>query len=234
MPQSSPIKLAYFSDVLCVWAYIAQARVDELLRAFGAQVQIAYHFIPVFGVVEERVGQGWKDRGGYQGYSDHVRAMARTFTHVEVSQTVWLGDVPQSSANAHLFLKAVERLTARGAIGNTPAAGGARAPFEDILWRLRVAFFRDGRNVARRGVQLEIAEEAGVAGELILDEIDNGAAMASLCRDLDLCREYGVGGSPTYVLNEGRQKLYGNVGYKIIAANVQEILAQPESPASWC
>jgi len=36
------------------------------------------------------------------------------------------------------------------------------------------------------------------------------------------------------LLNEGRQKLYGNVGYRIIEANVQEILHQPGNQASWC
>ncbi len=33
---------------------------------------------------------------------------------------------------------------------------------------------------------------------------------------------------------QGRQKLYGNLGYRIIEANVQEILSRPEHQASWC
>ena len=41
-------------------------------------------------------------------------------------------------------------------------------------------------------------------------------------------------GSPTYLLNQGRQKLYGNVGYKIIEANVEEVLRRPAEAASWC
>ena len=58
--------------------------------------------------------------------------------------------------------------------------------------------------------------------------------MAALCGDINLAQEYGVKGSPTYILNQGRQKLYGNVGYKVIAANVHELLEQPENQASWC
>ena len=58
--------------------------------------------------------------------------------------------------------------------------------------------------------------------------------MAAFCRDIELRDEYRVEGSPTYVLNQGRQKLYGNLGYRIIEANVQEILSRPEHQASWC
>jgi hypothetical protein len=37
------------------------------------------------------------------------------------------------------------------------------------------------------------------------------------------------------ILNQGRQKLFGNVGYRIIEANIQELLreANPDQ-ASWC
>lgn len=235
MSGPDSIKLTYFSDLLCIWAYISQARVDELKSSFGARIELDYRFIPVFGAVEHHIDKGWKTRGGRAGYAAHVAATSRQFPHVEVHPRLWLDDVPSSSANVHLFLKAVQQLFAAGVIpaqGERDAAG--RSVFEELMWRLRLAFFRDARNIARREVQFELAGELGLPVERIRASIDNGAAMAELCRDLDLCKELSVGGSPTYVLNEGRQKLYGNVGYKVIAANVQEILQRPESQASWC
>lgn len=227
------IRVSYFSDILCVWAYIAQVRVDELLRDFESQIEIDYHFIPVFGVVERRVGDGWKERGGYRGYATHVLEVGSRFPHVEIHRNVWQNDIPRSSANAHLFLKAVQSLADRTgpAAGHT---GAERSPLEQTAWNMRLAFFRDGRDVTRRDVQVDIANRLALPVDAILAEIDDGAAMAALCRDMDLCQEWGVTGSPTYVLNEGRQKLYGNVGYRIIAANVNELLHQPEAQASWC
>jgi len=67
-------------------------------------------------------------------------------------------------------------------------------------------------------------------------EIESGAAFAALHRDEQLARTHGVLGSPTYVFNEGRQLLYGNVGYRIIAANLRELLSSkhPEGEPSWC
>ena len=42
-------------------------------------------------------------------------------------------------------------------------------------------------------------------------------------------------GSPSFVLNDGRQKLYGNVGFRILEANIQELLRPPTpTQASWC
>ena len=42
--------------------------------------------------------------------------------------------------------------------------------------------------------------------------------------------------SPSLLLNQGRQRLYGNVvGFHVIEANIQELLRKPcASDASWC
>ena len=53
--------------------------------------------------------------------------------------------------------------------------------------------------------------------------------------DLKLAESLGVKGSPTFVMNEGRQVLFGNVGYKLIEANVEELFReQSGDAASWC
>lgn len=44
-----------------------------------------------------------------------------------------------------------------------------------------------------------------------------------------------IEGSPSLVLNDGRQKLYGNVGFRLIDANIQELFREPRADdASWC
>ncbi len=39
------IALSYYSDVLCVWAHIAQVRVDQVEAEFSAEVSIDYRFV---------------------------------------------------------------------------------------------------------------------------------------------------------------------------------------------
>jgi len=40
--------------------------------------------------------------------------------------------------------------------------------------------------------------------------------------------------SPTLIFNEGRQRLNGNVGYRVIEANIRELLHNPPGEESWC
>ena len=69
----------------------------------------------------------------------------------------------------------------------------------------------------------------------VADLIESGEAHAALHIDFEAKDRYHVPGSPTLVLNEGRQRLYGNVGYRVIEANVHELLRDPRSgEASWC
>ena len=62
-----------------------------------------------------------------------------------------------------------------------------------------------------------------------------GRAHAALAADYQDAAAMGVQGSPTFILNGGRQKLYGNVGYRILEANIQELLRTPNADqANWC
>ena len=103
------------------------------------------------------------------------------------------------------------------------------------MWAMRSAFFRDARDIARWEVQRQVAAEVdadiGAIKALILD----GSAFAALASDYQDANSMGIQGSPTFVLNGGRQKLYGDVGYKIIEANIQELIRDPHPDhASWC
>ena len=64
--------------------------------------------------------------------------------------------------------------------------------------------------------------------------IHDGRAHAALQQDRRLADELAVRMSPSLVFNEGRQRLYGNVGYRVIEANVRELLHNPPGEASWC
>ena len=148
---------------------------------------------------------------------------------------VWQVAVPASSASAHLFLKSTQLLQEQGVVSpDSLAQCDGRSLFEELVWQVRKAFFCEALNIAEMDTLTKIAETVGFPVSSILAQIDNGAAMAAMCRDSELANEYKVDGSPTYILNAGRQKLYGNVGYKIIEANVHEVLHRPTDQATWC
>lgn len=235
MPDQAPISITYFSDLLCIWAYAAQARLDEVRRRFAARVSVSARFCPIFGDTARRIGEGWRERGGYDGFNAHLREVAGHFDHIAVHPRVWLDARPVSSAGAHLYVKAAQLAEARLGLASEADGGVAQPPSERLAWALRLAFFRDCKDLARREVQDQAARALGLPLEAIEGEIASGRAYAGLCADLEARDALRIEGSPTFVLNDGRQKLYGNVGYRVIEANIQELLRAPEAgQASWC
>lgn len=77
-------------------------------------------------------------------------------------------------------------------------------------------------------------EVVGVSVNDVREAIDSGVAHADLEADRRNQQTLMVQGSPTIIFNEGRQKLYGNVGFGIIEANIEEMLHSPVAgAASW-
>jgi predicted DsbA family dithiol-disulfide isomerase len=220
------VRITHFSDVLCVWAYVSQIRCDELVAQFHDRVSIDYHYMQVFGSVRSKMEAQWSERGGIEGYAAHVREVASGFEHVTVHPEAWLKTTPESSMPCHLFLCAVRELEARG---DADAGTQARA-----AWAVREAFFRECANIAVRSVLMEIGERAGVPAARVEPLLDGGVAHAALSADLADARDHALRASPTLMLDEDRQRLTGNVGYRVIEANVYELLEKPTGQKSWC
>lgn len=234
-PDNATVRIAYFTDMLCVWAYIGQIRMDELIRTFRHQVSLEYRFTSIFGAPHHKIGVKWQDRGGFEGYSRHVHKVCENFPHIRVNEKTWSECRPASSAIPHQYAKAVQILEHSGRVSSERNAEYEdRSPFEELVWRIRLAFFREAHDISNADVLDELANELSLPIEDIHREIASGRAMAELCRDNELSEEYRIEGSPTLVLNEGRQKLYGNIGYRIIEANVKEVLKNPNPQVTWC
>jgi predicted DsbA family dithiol-disulfide isomerase len=228
--RMSAIEIKYFSDILCVWAYISQVRIDAIKQKFGEGVRIEHRFCSVFGSTAGKIEAAWKEKGGYVGFNAHLRQAAAKFPHVEVHPELWLSTRPASSMSPHLFLKAIQ-------LGErAPATPGSQAGlFDQALRAFRRAFFKDGRDIARFDVQREIAATLAADVGAIEERIHSGAAFAALAADYQEAEKLRIEGSPSLVLNEGRQKLYGNVGFWLIEANVHGLMRTPTSDdASWC
>ncbi len=223
-----PIRIFSFSDVLCIWAYIAQIRLDELKANFEDKIIIQHHFVPVFGVAREKLENRWRDRGGLAAYRDHGREIAHKFSHITVHPDLWTKVAPASSTSCHLFLRAIQLLEAKGLIEAEDFV------FDHAIRALREAFFARLENISDRSVQFALAESLGLPIAAIEAEINSGEAYAELSKDFDLVKEYGVTVSPTLILNEGRQRLLGNVGYRVMEANIRELLHTSPGEASWC
>lgn len=219
--ENKIIDIDYYSDVLCVWAWIAQPRLEELEKQWGARIAIRHHFVDVFGDCEKKIPSRWGKDDGYEKFAEHVQQVAEPFEAAIVNKAIWAACRPRSSAQAHLVLRAVQLVA-------------GPEPMRDLALRIRQAFFVDAKDVSDMDVLLALASSEGIDSGDIHRCMKDGSAIAALSSDLRAAADQSVRGSPTWVLNEGRQVIYGNVGYRVLNANVEELLHRPAEEASWC
>jgi predicted DsbA family dithiol-disulfide isomerase len=224
----SVVEITYFSDVLCVWAYVAQTRIDAVKQKFGDAVRIKHHFCSVFGDTARKIPSAWSDKGGYEGFNAHLQQVAKRFPHIDLHPEIWLTTRPPTSTSSHLFMKAVQQW-------EHGSGDPSERVFDLVLWEFRRAFFQGCRDIACWDIQCEIAKNIGVDIVAIEKSIHDGTAFARLAADYHDAEKMRIEGSPSFVLNEGRQKFYGNIGFRLMEANIQELLRTPRAEeASWC
>lgn len=225
MPRA---KLVHFSDLLCIWAHVGQANLTRLAQDFRDEVEIEVHYCSVFPDTQAKITRAWATRGGFDGYADHVASVAARFPGLGLHPDAWRKARPRSSASPHLFLKAVDLI-------EPPAQPFATRASTRAAAELRQAFFARAEDIATWQVQRRVAEALGLDFSAILQRIETGEAIAALSADYELAQAMGIQGSPTYVLNEGRQKLFGDIGYKVLSANLRALVEEDRGEgASFC
>jgi len=222
MPHiAAPIHIDYYTDVLCVWAWIAQPRLEELNRQWAGKVTIRHCYLDIFGDSHSKISKQWGESDGFERFGAHVVKSAAPFENLEVNPDVWTKVRPRSSLQAHLFLMAVALVTDETLV-------------ESVALRVRQAFFSEARDINAYSTLIECAEAENIDEKSLKAALRDGRAMAALSNDQRNASALGMRGSPTWVLNEGRQLLYGNVGYRILNANIEELARRPKLEASWC
>lgn len=220
------ITIDYFTDILCVWAYIAQARIDELHEEFGSSVVVQSRYFPVFGHTHKKIEMQWQNKDGLKGYAAHVQTSAKPFEHIQLHPELWVKNTPASSLPAHLHLSAIKLLE-----NNDRCPKGT---LDKISLAFREAFFIHCKDISNSMILSEILEMHTLPIGKITSAIENGSAFATLSEDMKMAMEMNVKSSPTLIFNEDRQRLTGNVGYKIIQANIRELINSPHKQHSWC
>lgn len=103
------------------------------------------------------------------------------------------------------------------------------------ILRIRQAFFEQGRDVSEASVLDAVLSGASADLADAYARLAHGEAHTALISDDQEAQALGIRGSPSLVLDAGRQTLYGNVGFGIIQANIAELLREPQAgTASWC
>lgn len=218
------LTFSYWSDPLCIWALVAQQKLDHVLAELGEQVRVDYRIVPVFGSVSWRFAQGPWSKDGVEGRVLATRKIAEQGGRSDVSGECWRRAMPASSWAPAMAIKAVFALD--------EGRGEEVGPMYQRV--LRERFFVTEANIALRAVQLEVAEELRLPRAPIEARLDDGCALAAVCEDHAEKERLRIQGSPTYVFDGGRAMLYGNFDYGILRCTVEELVRGAGPGGSAC
>lgn len=221
--MSARTTFSYWSDPLCVWALVAQPKLDRVLQELGEHLRVDYRVVPVFGSVRWRLEKGAWAKDGVEGRVAATRKIAEQAGRRDVSGECWRKAMPASSWAPAAAIKAAIAIA-----GEDGALGG------EYQRRLRERFFVGEANIALRSVQLEVAEELGLPRGPIEERLDDGSALAAVWEDHNEKERLGMQGSPTYVFDGGRAMLYGNFEYGILKSTVLELVRGMRAGGSAC
>lgn len=225
-PPRTHIEFSYWSDPLCIWALVAQTKLDRVLAELGTHLVVDYRIVPVFGSVHWRFTDGPWAKEGLDGRVTATRRIAERHGRTDVSGECWRRAAPASSWPPAAAIKAVFAAETRAEVAAGSGAGYQRA--------LRERFFVGEENIARRDVQLSVAEAAGVPRTAIERRIDDGSALAAVWEDHHERERLGIQGSPTYVFDAGHAMLYGNFDYGMLRSTVEELVRGSHPGRSAC
>ncbi|GMV13851.1 MAG: hypothetical protein AMXMBFR56_20750 [Polyangiaceae bacterium] len=224
--MTAHVEFGYWSDPLCIWAFVAQEKLERVLAEFGEHLTVDYRVIPVFGSVPSRFASGPWRADGVAGRVAATRRIAAEHGHPEVSGRCWERDCPASSWSAGAAIRAVFAVERAGLA--EPGSG----PLFQL--RLRERFFVQEQNVSRRSVQLDLLEELRIARAPVEELLDDGRALALVWDDFSEKERLKLQGSPTFVFDGGRAMLYGNFSFGVLKSTVEELIRGAGAGGSAC
>lgn len=182
-----------WAEYYCPWCYVAAVRLHKILPEYEGRVKLRQRAFPL-----EIYGGGPPDRQ-------------------ELELEIWLAALQEPAVVFKPFQEDWPTTT-------LPAFEGAWCAFQqdelkghDFDLRIRRAFFAEGRNIGRRNVILELAQEAALDMDHFTRLFNSGEARTAVIEEGRLGKEvYKVRGTPTVMLADGK-KLRHPIAY----ANIQ-------------
>jgi putative protein-disulfide isomerase len=198
------LTISYYTDPLCCWSWALQPAWSRLQEEYGDQITTRY----VMGcmIVD------------WQSYRDPVNIVSRPFQMgavwmhaatvggVPIQYDVWHKDPPMSSYPSCLAVKCASLQSEQAA--------------EQMLNDLRQAVMKQGLNISREDVILELADalserSAGTfSAAQFLQDWKNDAARAILLEDIEETRRLQIDRFPTLIFGNELGPVHKIVGFR--------------------
>jgi len=190
--QWGKLRLVWYTDPISIWCWGCEPAIRRIEAVYPDDVEIEVvmgGLFEDFGPMREQFarmsGGQWKDSilAFMSAVAEHHRMPmnpAAMLESIDDFNSTWPGCIAAKAAEF------------QGAV-----------PAKRYLRRLREASLVEGRAIHRKGVQVELASEAGLDAAAFASALDDGAAEAAFRADLEVCRSRSVTGFPTFEVGRG-------------------------------
>ncbi len=191
-----PLMLVYFTDPWCAWCWASEPHILRLREEYGKQLKIIYRMGGLLEDISKFYGSG---KIPYADIANHFRAVSR-HSGMPIDEETTLKDPPQSTWPSNIAFKAAELQS--------------EALAERLLRRMREAAFIEGRNIAKKEVLEELANEAGLDLAKYKEVMDSGKAEIAFREDLRESEDRKIKGFPTLIFKNSEGQEISLVGYR--------------------
>jgi putative protein-disulfide isomerase len=198
------VEIVYYTDPLCCWSWAFEPQWRKLRYEFSGKIAWQYkmggliadwnHFQDPMNSISRpaQMGPLWME-------AKHISGMP-------INDRIWLTDPPSSSYPACIAVKCAQI--------QSPQAG------EAYLRKLREAVMLHGRNIAKREVLLEVAQELAAPSPQILDAkqfeqaLVQNTGLDAFREDLQQIRYHAISRFPTLTIRRPKGQGVLIVGYR--------------------
>lgn len=204
------MKIEIFSDIVCPWCYLGQARLRTALAGFPGEVEPVWRPFQLDPSAPAR-GGGLADdwlREKFGGAERVAAAHARMRALIEAEGLAY---APEKALHVNSF-QAHRALWLAGSLGGQDALAG----------RLFRAHHAEGLDVSDEETLVALASEAGLPGERVREMLASREGVAEVADGLERARALGISGVP-FFLFEDKWAVSGAQPAEVLSAALAEV-----------
>jgi predicted DsbA family dithiol-disulfide isomerase len=196
------------ADVVCPWCYIGKRRLEQALALLPVEPVIRWRPFQL----DPTIPQTGLDRAAYLerkfGSAARVAALHQQLFEVGEGEGIRFSfariNRSPNTLDAHRLIRWSHSLDCQNA----------------VVERLFEHYFVEGGDVGDRAVLLQIAQDSGMAAEVVARLFAEGADIGAVQHEIATARRLGIVGVPTFIF-AGRHALSGAQSKTVIAAAIR-------------
>jgi predicted DsbA family dithiol-disulfide isomerase len=207
------VNVEIFSDVVCPWCYLGQARFRKAVEEFGGDVNIVWRPFqlspetpsPSTGSL---IGPYLAEKFGGADKVEQAHSRLRALIGAEGLPFKPETTMHANSAKAHRVI----------------ALAGREGVQDAVVARLFLANHAEGRDIDDTATLVELAASAGLAAERVQALLDSDEGVDELRADLGRARDLGISGVPFFLFEE-KWAVSGGQPAEVFKAALEEVAA---------